>query len=66
MALQDELSSTANRIAFSRQYFNDVVTKFNTKIETFPGVLVAKLGLFPRREQFAAEEDSKVVPSVSF
>src|SRR5204863_1433308 len=48
--LQEELSGTEGRIAYARQFFNDVVNKYNTKIQSFPAVLVAnKLG-FDERE----------------
>ena len=41
MALQEELASTENRIAFARQAYNDAVMTFNNARETFPGVLLA-------------------------
>jgi LemA protein len=44
LSLQEELTSTENKIAFSRQAFNDAVTSFNTKRETFPTNLIA--GIF--------------------
>ncbi len=40
-SLQEELSSTENRIAFARQYYNDSVMNFNTRIEVFPSNLIA-------------------------
>ncbi len=40
-SLQDELSTTENKIAYSRQFYNDTVTKYNTKLELFPNNLVA-------------------------
>jgi len=39
--IQEELASTENRIAFSRQAYNDAVMSYNTKRESFPNVLVA-------------------------
>lgn len=39
--LQDELTNTESKIAFSRQFYNDTVQKYNTKIQVFPTVLVA-------------------------
>jgi len=51
MALQEELTSTENRIAFSRQFYNDTVMRFNTKLQTFPtNVVAGMLGFTP--EQF--------------
>jgi LemA protein len=61
-ALQEELSSTENRIAFARQAYNDAATRYNNRRETFPGFLFA--GRFPRADLFeipAAGERS--VPS---
>jgi LemA protein len=48
LALQEELTSTENKISFSRQGFNDAVTVYNTSIETFPGNMVAGYGNFQR------------------
>ena len=44
MSLQEELASTENKVAFSRQAFNDAVMGYNTKRETFPTNLIA--GMF--------------------
>lgn len=52
MALQEELSSTENKVAFSRQAFNDAVTSYNNAIETFPGNLVAGFGQFQKATLF--------------
>ena len=52
--------------AYARQFYNDSVTKYHDKIETFPGVLVAKLGSFPRRELFEADDTDRAVPKVEF
>ena len=46
--LQEELSSTENKIAFARQHFNDSVTAYNTKREVFPSNIIA--GLFGFRD----------------
>jgi LemA protein len=51
-ALQEELSATENKVAFARQYYNDVVTQYNTKIESFPGSLIAGMGSFKEKELF--------------
>jgi LemA protein len=66
LALQEELSSTENRIAFARQFYNDVVMRYDTRIQTFPGMLVAKFGNFSPRETFAADPESRAVPQVTF
>ena len=41
LALQEELSSTENKISFARQAYNDSVTTYNTAIETFPNRMIA-------------------------
>jgi LemA protein len=55
MSLQEELKSTENKIAFARQYYNDVVTVYNTRIETFPSSLFASSGNFKEKELFEIE-----------
>lgn len=52
LALQEELSSTENKVAFARQAFNDAVTAYNIACESFPGNIVAGLGQFERAEPF--------------
>ena len=39
--LQEELTGTEGRIAYARQFYNDTVHKYNTKIQTFPAILIA-------------------------
>ncbi|HVP66928.1 MAG TPA: LemA family protein [Anaeromyxobacteraceae bacterium] len=51
--LMEELSSTENRIAFSRQAYNDAVMTYNNARETFPGLLLA--GSFPAAQSFEVE-----------
>jgi len=53
--LQEELRSTENKVAFARQYYNDVVTSYNTKIETFPSSIFASMGSFKPKELFEIE-----------
>jgi LemA protein len=63
--LMEELSSTENRIAFSRQAFNDAVMAYNTARETFPGMLLA--GSFAAAAPFEiAEAAEREAPRVSF
>jgi LemA protein len=64
--LQDELAETENRIAVSRQVYNDTVLTFNTAIQTVPGVLVAGPFGFSQREFFEAEEATREAPRVAF
>lgn len=56
LSLQEELKSTENKIAFARQYYNDVVTVYNTKLETFPSSIFASAGGFRPRELFELDE----------
>jgi len=65
--LQEELSSTENRIAFARQAFNDAVTSYNIKRETFPSVLVAgSLGFRPATLFEIEVEEERRAPQVAF
>lgn len=56
LSLQEELKSTENKIAFARQYYNDIVTAYNTKLETFPSSIFASAGGFKPRELFELDE----------
>ena len=55
--LSEELRNTENKISFSRQFYNDSVTMYNTKLELFPSNLVAGMFNFQKRDLFAAESD---------
>jgi len=65
-ALMEELTSTENRIAFSRQAYNDAVLSYNNGREVFPQVFVANSFGFVAAEFFKAEEADKVAPTVKF
>lgn len=65
MHLQEELTSTENRIAFARQLYNDLVANYRTKLQVFPNTLVSSLFNFRSEEYFEAEEASRVVPAVN-
>ncbi|MBX2882984.1 MAG: LemA family protein [Granulosicoccus sp.] len=54
--LHEELSSTENRVAFSRQAFNDAVMRYNTACEEFPSVLVARMFAFRQADLFVVED----------
>jgi len=60
LALQEELSSTENRIAFARQAFNDAVMSYNNARETFPGNLLA--GGFPAATLFELQAPAEREP----
>ncbi len=59
LALQEELSGIEGRIAFARQFFNDTVLRYNTKIESFPSMLVARPLRLRAREYFEADPTSQ-------
>jgi LemA protein len=54
LRLQEELTTTENQIAFARQYYNDLVMRFNLKQEVFPSSVVAALFNFKPSEFFSA------------
>jgi LemA protein len=62
LELQEELTSTENKISFSRQLYNDLVANYTTKLEIFPNTLVASLFGFRTEEFFSAENDDRRVP----
>jgi LemA protein len=67
LALQEELSSTENKIGFARQAYNDSVMNYNIRTQSFPSNAVAGMFHFGRMELFelqAAEE--RAVPEVKF
>jgi LemA protein len=64
--LQDELTNTENKIAYSRQHYNDSVLVFNNIIETFPGMWFAKRMGRKTREMLQIPEASREVPKVKF
>jgi LemA protein len=67
LALQEELSSTENKIAFSRQNYNDQVLFFNNKIEMFPSNILAGMFNFQTGEFFELEDKAeREVPKVDF
>jgi LemA protein len=67
LALQEELTSTENRIAFSRQSYNDSVLFFNNKIQMFPSNLIANMFSFNEEEFFEIEDAAeREAPKVQF
>ena len=55
--LSEELRNTENKISFSRQFYNDSVTMYNTKLEVFPSNIIANMFNFKSKELFEAEND---------
>ena len=67
LALQEELSSTENKISFARQAYNDSVTRYNSRIQTIPANLVAGPAGFTKRELFELTDAAeRAVPQVKF
>ncbi len=67
LALQEQLTSTENKISFSRQFYNDSVLNYNNKTQMFPSNIVAGMTGFKQGEFFKVEEAAeREVPKVSF
>jgi LemA protein len=67
LALQEELSSTENRVAFARQHYNDATMEYNTAQQTFPAVLfAAALGFQPATPFAVDDATERAVPTVAF
>ncbi len=67
MSLQEELASTENKVAFSRQAYNDSVMSYNTARETFPAVIFAGMFNFQEANMFEIEDsEEREAPKVSF
>ena len=65
--LHDDLRGTEDKVAFSRQFYNDAVTMYNNKIEVFPNNLVAGVFKFEPEELYKIEsEEAKQAPKVQF
>lgn len=64
--LQSKLSSLEEKIAYARQFYNDVVLKFNNKIQMFPSNLIAGMFHFEPSQFFTADEQARQVPQVQF
>lgn len=65
MHLQEELTSTENRISFARQLYNDLVANYRTKLQVFPNNIVSSMFNFLSEEYFSAEEEAKATPVVN-
>jgi LemA protein len=64
--LQQQLSETENKVAVSRQVYNDTVLTYNTALETFPTNLIAGTLGFKPRTYFEAEDAARAAPQVRF
>ena len=66
LSLQEELTSTEDRIAYARQFFNDSVLSYNTRIQTFPANLLAGMFGFTAREYFDGDPGDAAPVDVRF
>ena len=66
LQLQEELTGTEGRIAYARQFYNDSVYKYNTKIQSFPAVIIAGMFRFTEREYFETDDESRGPVQVEF
>jgi LemA protein len=64
--LQEELTGTEGRIAYARQYYNDTVYRYNTKIQSFPTNVLANQFHFTEREHFEVDEQARGAVAVDF
>jgi LemA protein len=65
-SLQSDLSETEGRIAIARRVYNDTVETYNTLIQVFPPVLIARAFGFTRRDFFDAPAEAEVAPEVRY
>lgn len=67
LALQEELSTTENKVSFARQFYNDNVRALNTAVKTIPTNLFAGIAKVGEREFYEVEDpQSRVAPTVKF
>ncbi len=67
LKLQDELSGTENKISFARQFYNDVVYRYNTRIQTFPTNIIAGMFHFTQEPLFEVDDPAeREAPQVKF
>lgn len=66
MSLQEELSETEDKVAYARQFYNDAVSIYNTKLEMFPSNLVAGVFGFQSEAFFDAVAEANAAPRVQF
>jgi LemA protein len=64
--LQEELTGTEGRIAYARQFYNDTVYRYNTKIQTVPSNIIANQFNFDEREYFEVDDVSRANVQVDF
>jgi LemA protein len=66
LSLQEELTSTEDRVAYARQFYNDSVLSYNNKLQTFPRNVIAGMFSFEKREYFEGEPEATGPVRVQF
>ncbi|MFT4313328.1 MAG: LemA family protein [Candidatus Woesearchaeota archaeon] len=66
LQLQEELAGTENKVSYARQHYNDMVMKFNTKIQLFPNNIFANVLRFTQKDMFKASTEERKNVKVSF
>jgi len=66
MQLQQELSETEDKIAYTRQFYNDSVMKYNISIQTIPTNIIASIMKFEKKESFQTPPEEREAPTVHF
>ncbi|GIU87985.1 MAG: LemA family protein [Acidimicrobiia bacterium] len=66
LGLQEELTSTEDRVAYARQFYNDSVLNYNNRIQSVPSNLIANMFGFAPREYFEGDDEARGVPRVQF
>lgn len=66
LQLQEELTGTENKVAYARQFYNDMVMRFNTRIQIFPNNLFARMLGFSEQQSFEADTSERKNVRVKF
>ena len=66
LALQNQIAELEDQLQMTRRYYNGSVRDFNIAIQSFPDVLIARLGGFQEEHFFQTDADAKINPTVSF
>ena len=66
LQLQQELAAIEDKVAYSRQFYNDSILVFNNSVEVFPGVIFAKMFGKNEKEMIKIAAEERAVPKVSF
>lgn len=64
--LQQELSAIEDKVAYARQYYNDSILSYNNSVESFPGVIFAKMYGAKEKEYLKIPAETRAVPKVEF